>query len=198
MQRGFGLPLVFVIAVLGVVIGIIGFSQLESEGSPKSVNNSNESSTREATGSQNLPLSSPIEDLSRTQSSQDSLSVSTILQKKDELVGKKILVEGKVIFTLECPPTGQNPLYPQKAVCFAIGHIADKDTGDLLYADPRAIVLYKDKHRLSCATFYLVSLNCQGLVNEREHRIEGILDYEAFEGKKSNTLILEVLSSQII
>ena len=127
-------------------------------------------------------------------SSQSALSFSDLWERRDELIGDEVLVEGKVLFTLECPP---QPEFPRDAACIATAHLVAKDTTDLLPHDDRpAVVLQENGATVSCVTQQVVFLDCGGWMHERKYLVKGVLGHLVVDGKPTETLALEVLGKQ--
>lgn len=125
----------------------------------------------------------------------ETLSVSQIWQTKNELVGKNVVVEGRILFHFTCPPTT-----PQEAGCVAIAYLVDKNTLDLPppYENPQTLPLYQSGVSIGCGANTLANFSCQELTHSGLFRLGGILNYQVLGGKTFDTLMLEVTSKEAL
>ena len=131
----------------------------------------------------------------RTQSDEPTgaaLSFSQLWQRRSDLVGERVSVSGRVLFTFSCPPGS-----PSQAGCVATGYLVGSGTRDLPPEYTPAVRLYEGGAVVECPADTLASLNCNGWLHDREYLVSGVLDYEVLGGRPSNTVILEVLSKEL-
>jgi hypothetical protein len=149
---------------------------------------------RSATPSRTPSPAPSLTSKTAVQPTQGPLSVEELLQRREDLIGKEILVQGKVLFDVICPPVTPQP-YPKNAPCVATGYLVDRHTSAILpYQQNVAILLYEDGFRVGCTAPIGTPPSCNDWKHEQEYVIRGVMGYEILGGRLSNIPILEVLS----
>ncbi len=126
---------------------------------------------------------------------EEALSVSEVLQRSDELIGKEILIEGKVLFTFTCPPPEQFPT----GDCNATPYLVTDETVDLLPdGTAGAILISEEGSPVSCTARTLAGLDCKHWMHDRRYLVLGVLDRLVLGGRVSDRLVLEVVTKQLL
>lgn len=97
-------------------------------------------------------------------------SFADVWRRRDELVGQTIVVEGRVLFDLVCPPQAE----PRDSTCVASAKLVDPSIEHL--ADAGAVLpLARDGASISCEAQTSTGLVCQGLQDGLITTIRGVV-----------------------
>lgn len=122
-------------------------------------------------------------------------SLSDLLSKPKDFLGKKVSVRGKVVYEVICPP-GQSS---QKTNCISTAYLVDSQTPGTniaAYDRNKGLILYENSFQVNCATQKTLPQNCSGWINGHQYLVTGLFDYETFQGKKLERLAMDALARQ--
>ena len=124
-----------------------------------------------------------------------TLTPKDLVERRNDFLGKKVSVKGKLLFYLDCPPT-QYPQYPQGG-CVLIGYLVEKKVNYVFYDElDQNLRLFENNYFVGCAYKPAQTKNCDGWVHSKIYLVEGTLRYLTLNGKTLDTLILEVESRE--
>ena len=119
-------------------------------------------------GQSPLPPTTPSPDIE--QGSAAPIAFSEFWRRRDDLAGEDILIRGKAVFELECPPPGG------QSECTAIGYLASPETDVFLASEERqALLLREGDASVQCPAVTQLGLVCEGWRHDAEYVVRGLV-----------------------
>ena len=179
-RRGRAVALTAGLALLGGGLGIVVAASTGSDGAPV-----------------RAPLATSTSDTRTTAPATRRGSYAELGEVRDEpgaLVGRTVLLRGRVFFFERCPPPDQ-----PAAACELSGLLTDEERDDLQAVDlPEAIVLAEDGRPLTCSARVAVQGACPGWQDRAVYRLEGTVQRRVLGGRETDQVEIDVSSKELV